>query len=64
MKLIYFAAKRDSSDNGYMEYLDIAKAEYRTLYRRGKWVKSGDTSESGFVGDIDRSDRRDYGPGG
>ena len=35
MKYIYFDSKRNSSDDEYMEYLDIAEAEYRTLYRRG-----------------------------
>ena len=64
IKSIYFAAKRNNSDDGYMEYLDIAKAEYRTIYRRGKWIKAGDTSESGFFGDVDGSNRRNYGTGG
>ena len=27
MKLIYFAAKRKVTDDGYMEYLDIVEAE-------------------------------------
>ena len=36
MKSIYFAAKRTSSGQSYMPYLDAAEAEYRTLYRRGK----------------------------
>ena len=36
MKSIYFASKRNSSDDGYMDYLDAAEVEYRTLYHRGK----------------------------
>lgn len=31
MKSIYFAAKLNSTDKGYMMYLDVAEAEYRTL---------------------------------
>lgn len=64
MKSIYVAAKRNSSDNGYMEYIDIAEDEYCTLYRSGKWIKSVDTSEAGFVGNDDGYDGRTYNTGG
>ena len=51
MTSIYFASKRNSSKTGYMEYLDTAEGGYRTLYRKGKWVKVVDPAKSGFVGD-------------
>ena len=64
MKSIYFAAKRNSSDDGYMEYIDIAEDKYYTLYRRGKWIKVVNTSEAGFVGNDDGYDGRTYDIGG
>ena len=34
MKSIYFAVRRTSLDDGYMDYLGIAEAKCRTLYQR------------------------------
>ena len=51
MKSIYFASKRTGTVGDYMEYLDAAEAEYRTLYRKGKWTKASAPQDSGFVGD-------------
>ena len=33
-----------------MEYLDTAEAEYRTLYRKGKFSNKDSTPDSAFVG--------------
>ena len=39
----------------YMQYLDAAESEYRTLYRKGKWTKaSTPPQESGFVGEDEK----------
>lgn len=64
MKSIYFVAKNNSLDNGYMECLDIAEAEYRIMYRRGKLAKAIDTSEASFISDTDEIDRRGNHSGG
>ena len=48
MKLIYFPSKRDTLSNGYMEYLDAAEAEHRTIYRKRELVEVVDPSKLGF----------------
>ena len=65
MQSIYFASKRTGTVGDYMEYLDVAEAEYRTLYRKGKWTKASTPQESGFVGDGDATEGARYrgGPG-
>ena len=55
MKSIHYASKRKDKTWGYMEYLDLAEAEYCTLYRKGKWLKSTGTSDLVFFGDGDGS---------
>jgi len=64
MKSIYFVSKRTSTAGGYMEYLDSAESEYRTLYRKGKWTKAAINQDSGFVGDEDETDGDGYTSGG
>ena len=53
MKIIYFASKLSNTVSGYMEYLDLAEAEYRIIYRKNKWLKALSISESAFIGDND-----------
>ena len=36
MQSIYFASKRNNTEQGHMEYLDSTEGEYRTLYHKGR----------------------------
>ena len=64
MKSIYFASKRSNTVGDYMDYLDSAEAEYRTLYRKGKWTKASSPEDSGFVRENDGEGRGGRARGG
>ena len=54
MTSIYFASKRENLFGGYMDYLDLDKAKYWTLYRKEKWTKKDVKSESEFGNNEDK----------
>ena len=47
----YFNHKRKTREITHQEYLRLAEAEYRTLYRAGKWTASRNDPTSGFFVD-------------
>jgi len=48
MNSVYFDHKRKTRVISHQEYLRLAEAEYRTLYRVGKWTSSRNDPTSGF----------------
>ena len=51
MNSVYFDHKRKTREITHQEYLRLAEAEYRTLYRAGKWTASRNDPTSGFFVD-------------
>ena len=65
MNSVYFDHKRKTRVITHQEYLRLAKSEYRTLYRLGKWAASkNDPSSVFFSGQTPRGERRGGGYGG
>lgn len=48
--------QKESHDWGCMDYLDINKAEYRTLYCNGKWSKVISNQDPALTAEASRSD--------
>ena len=65
MNSVYFDHKRKTRVIPHQEYLRLAEAEYRTLYRAGKWTASKNDPASGFFVDGGRGQGQgDGGRGG
>ena len=52
---VYFNHKRKTQVITYQEYIRLAEAEYRTLYRSDKWTASRNDPKAGFF--VGRDDR-------
>ena len=62
MKSVYFDHKRKMRVIGFTKYLNLAEAEYRNLYRAGKWsVSKNDPSSGLFVEHDEESSNNDDG---
>ena len=57
MNSMYFDHKRKTREITHQEYLCLAEAEYRTLYRAGKWTVSRNSPSSGFFANHGRQGR-------
>ena len=59
MKSVYFDDKRKTRVIGFTEHLNLAEAEYRNIYRAGKWLASKNDPASGFFVKHDEESNND-----